>query len=328
MKYLHLHDHCTMARLIIVVLTFASLLSCTKRDNSNESPAEQEYTEAESGDQPIEVDVETDVTVAFQRSEAIFIKQGGNGEKRITKGTDPSISPDGTRLAYTRSTGSGDDYAREIYIIDLQTGREEKLDVPGDNYYGPVWSPDGAHIAFNYFTGTNWEIGIVNSDNTGFRITQGNDEFGMFSPTWHPDGQSIVAHNLSDIIEFDLNGESIRGVNTEKIISAEFSISSSTRFWITADRQYLFFNAEVDEYRDDLEGPLEVIAYCNLDTNENGRISPEGLYATDLYVTPELELFFDGFKENQEFSDIYQYDFKTRELDIVVGNGTGPSSTQ
>ena len=307
----------------LLSITFA-LLACSKSDNGDEkNEIETDLVDPETE----ETDKFVEALVAFQRGEAIYIMADGDKEKRIAKGTNPCVSPDGKKLAYTKAGGSGNDFTREIFIVDLETGKEEKLNVQGNNYYGPMWSPDGKHISFSYFTGSNWEIGIINSDNSGFRTTEGNDDLGLFSPTWHPDGQSIVAHNMSDIIEFDLNGESIRGVNIDKIISEEYSISSSTRFWITEDREYLFFNAEVDEYRDDLEGPLEVIAFCNLDTNETGRVSPPGLYATDLCVTGGLKLLFDGFKENQETSDIYRYDFHAGKMGIVVRNATEPSST-
>jgi hypothetical protein len=63
--------------------------------------------------------------------------------RRIAKGTDrqPSWSPDGTKIAYTR--GSSGVWATAI--LDLKTGATEVLTIPG---HDPQWSPDGRYIAF------------------------------------------------------------------------------------------------------------------------------------------------------------------------------------
>ncbi|MFF5333573.1 hypothetical protein [Streptomyces sp. NPDC013181] len=68
--------------------------------------------------------------------------------------TDPAFSPDGTRLAFTRST-PGADGARtsQVLIADLGTGRVTgRIVPPSDGVQGsdaqPAWSSDGTLIAF------------------------------------------------------------------------------------------------------------------------------------------------------------------------------------
>ncbi|MDX1520205.1 MAG: DPP IV N-terminal domain-containing protein, partial [Anaerolineae bacterium] len=57
--------------------------------------------------------------------------------------TDPAYSPDGTRLAYA----SRRDRNWDVYVLDLQTGRETRL-TDSPHYDGaPSWSPDGQFIA-------------------------------------------------------------------------------------------------------------------------------------------------------------------------------------
>ena len=58
------------------------------------------------------------------------------------------ISPDGKRVAYTRATGDimTDGARREIWLIDLATGRETPLGVAGSAR--PRWSPDGTRLAY------------------------------------------------------------------------------------------------------------------------------------------------------------------------------------
>jgi hypothetical protein len=44
----------------------------------------------------------------------------------------------------------------------------EKL--PSDNAYGPVWSPDCAHLLFRIYTGDHWRLGLIGTDGSGFQF--------------------------------------------------------------------------------------------------------------------------------------------------------------
>jgi hypothetical protein len=60
----------------------------------------------------------------------------------------------------------------------------------GYNIYSPRFSPDGKRILFSYFDGASRNIGIINSDGTGFRpvLARPYDER---DPEWSPDGKSF-----------------------------------------------------------------------------------------------------------------------------------------
>ena len=66
----------------------------------------------------------------------------------LAQATDPQISPDGKRIAYTRASGDimidGD--RREIWLIDVASGRQTPLGIAGSSR--PRWSPDGTRLAF------------------------------------------------------------------------------------------------------------------------------------------------------------------------------------
>jgi TolB protein len=80
----------------------------------------------------------------------------------VNKQTDPYISPDGTKLAYTANAGNGD---RHVEVTDLVTKQKTLLATKNNNCYGPVWSPDGQWIAYNAFINSTWFICIIDKDN-------------------------------------------------------------------------------------------------------------------------------------------------------------------
>lgn len=66
----------------------------------------------------------------------------------LSQAGDVQISPDGKRIAYTRSTGDimTDGARREIWLIDVATGRQTPLGIAGSSR--PRWSPDGTRLAY------------------------------------------------------------------------------------------------------------------------------------------------------------------------------------
>src|SRR5271156_591323 len=88
-------------------------------------------------------------SIAFARDDnTVWIANlDGSGAKRVAAGVDPVISPDGTRVAYNTESASGPE--RRIVVMDLATGeRTTFANVPSDNAFGPIWSPNGTKVLF------------------------------------------------------------------------------------------------------------------------------------------------------------------------------------
>ncbi len=79
----------------------------------------------------------------------IFMKVGGGAAVRVSKSgnynTEPSMSPDGTLLAYSRLTSSGN----RIFVQDLASGAETQVSFGPGNDVLPSFAPDSYFLAFS-----------------------------------------------------------------------------------------------------------------------------------------------------------------------------------
>lgn len=102
----------------------------------------------------------------------------------------PRVSPDGRRLARHQV-----DAARsnpDIWVDDLERGATLRLTTSADLDLMPVWSPDGAAVAFR--TGTLHEprIGLAASDGSGVIRTMACPATPCAPSDWSPDGRFLV----------------------------------------------------------------------------------------------------------------------------------------
>jgi Tol biopolymer transport system component len=109
----------------------------------------------------------------------------------------PSISPDGTKIAFAlKVPGDGTGHGN-IYIHDRTDGSTSVMwDSPNIDDDRPAWSPDNRHVAFESEAsdGQEYEIRIFDSKESAgalpVNLTQTND-LHEGKPVWSPDGQFI-----------------------------------------------------------------------------------------------------------------------------------------
>ena len=99
----------------------------------------------------------------------------------------PSLSPDGTRLAYSRLDHGNWD----LYVVPTSGGTALRLTTaPGFDGY-PTWSPDGTTIAFESNTSGSYQVATIPAEGGTQKLLTSSPTYGA-RPAWSPDGTRIA----------------------------------------------------------------------------------------------------------------------------------------
>ena len=151
--------------------------------------------------------LKTNVIVhSLQETENQIFNIYPTGMSQITSGRylqGTALSPNGNKLAFVQTLGSGVDSYRALHRINVDGSGLTRMcgpDKPAlDVVYGyPKFSPDGTKILFEAIASNNNGRGIwiANANGNGsdaYKVipSVANSHYGMF-PTWSPDGQKIA----------------------------------------------------------------------------------------------------------------------------------------
>jgi Tol biopolymer transport system component len=139
-------------------------------------------------------------TIAFTRGDHVWLmRDDGSGQRRLTRGADPSWSPDGRKIALSVDRIRYE-WASQIWVVDADghgLRRLTTVERSYDTHSSPVWSPDGKTIAFEGYNDGNYWINVVGVDGSGQReLSQW--PYGDVAPVWSRDGRSIMFTNISN----------------------------------------------------------------------------------------------------------------------------------
>jgi Tol biopolymer transport system component len=124
------------------------------------------------------------------------------GELASSESTfNPALSPDGTRVALSRSTDRG---ARNIWIYDLLRGTSSRLTFDPGVHTAPIWSPDGTRIVFG--STRQGAVNLYQKSATGSGAEEPllvNDQH-KYASDWSADGRFVAYDTVNPKSDSDL----------------------------------------------------------------------------------------------------------------------------
>ena len=137
--------------------------------------------------------------------EIFVINADGGGLRRLTRNavadSDPAWSPDGQKIVWSRSDGTGAD----VFVMNADGSDQQNLTPKPGNRGEPRWSPNGRAILFTAVSPVQpprgsrpyRDVYVMNADGSGQRNLTPTPEAGAFDPAWSPDGHHIAFTRLA-----------------------------------------------------------------------------------------------------------------------------------
>jgi DNA-binding SARP family transcriptional activator len=116
--------------------------------------------------------------------------------------SDPSLSPDGKRLAISKSV---DGRSGDIWIKQLDRGPPVQLTHEGVYNRSPTWMPDGRSVTFSgNIAGGKFRLLTKRAGGSGETALQFSETRDLSNPQWSPDGRWLI---------FEASGAGSRGAD-------------------------------------------------------------------------------------------------------------------
>ncbi len=243
--------------------------------------------------------------------------------RKLVKGSDPAISPDGTQVAYTQSDDEGN---RRIAVLDLATGQSRLVEgIEGKNEFMPVWSADGRKLFFSHFTGSDWALAAVNASGGDFQIVidAATRQVAAYAP--RPNGTDWLCHDLEKFYVVSFSGDGPGTIRDLPKSAPVEGLSMPSRLAVSPDGQSALFSRFMDGEGD--AEPPPAIFRLDLASGKTTCLTPPGLLAdTPTWLPGGQEFLFSAFDPKTEQSAIYRQSIEPGCKPVAIQpSGSNPS---
>lgn len=268
-------------------------------------------------------------SVAFQSETHIAVSNLADAKPKVRKlveGADPAISPDGTKIAYTKSDEEGN---RRIAIYDLGTDKSTLVKgIEGKNEFGAIWSSDGKKLLFSHFAESDWSLASVNATGGGFQIVIDKAVRQAAGFANIPGTSDWLCHDLEGfyLAKMDGNGPAkLTDLPKDKPVEG---LSMPAHLSVSPDGKTALFDKAVDEEtKPDDEGPPSAIFQIEIATGKITRVTPKGLYADGPSWLPDgKEFLFGSFDGKTQTETVHRMAIEPgSKPTLVLKKARGPS---
>lgn len=271
--------------------------------------------------------------IAFERDDAVWIANlDGTGEKKISDGIFPAISPDGTRVAFVTVEKSAANYIRRIAVVEITGGKATIFkDVPSNNSYYPVWSPDGKRIVFTLRENEFWDLATIAPDGSKFRFLKKGlpNEATLYSPSWARDEGSIFYQNMTNIYQISLDGAVLAQWNIEKLIP-NGGMNGDGRIAVSPGGKRLLLSTDMGEenHRIDWDGPPAALWIFEMATQKAARITQKTFFGWDGCWIDNDNVLFLSQPAGEKSTSIYRMSINGKNLKRLIKNARCPTVSE
>ena len=269
-------------------------------------------------------------TFSFQRDDFIAISHlsdaKGSSLKILGKGTDPCLSPKGSRIAFTQSDDAGD---RRIAIQDLAQATPTLVKgVPGKNEFMPIWTPDGLRLGFNHFGQSDWLFAMVDAAGGNFQIIKGEKDRKVAGACPILAGDEWLCHDLESFFILKVSGENGGTVRDLPKSDAVLSLSMPSWIAVSPDGKTALFDMGVESEADPKDGYVpNAIFQIHLETGKITRVTPKGVIADHpTWLPGSKEFLFGGFDKKSESPAVYRMSLEAGSLpSLILTHASSPT---
>lgn len=265
--------------------------------------------------------------IAFARGSEILVAQlDGSHPRQIAKGSFPDISPDGTRIVFNTE---GD--KRRIALVDVATKKVKifQAEIPSDNCFGAIWSPDGSQILFNIWADNKWHLASIRADGSGFRYVRkstGTSD-SLWSICWAPDGKSIYGQDLEQIYRFSLEGKEEARWETAKLFP-KGGLNSGSSLAVAPDGKRLLVEVDMEEQEAPIpnwEGPPPALWVWEVASGRTTRLTPNGLMAMEACWVDDARILYVSQAAKEKQPGLSEMTLTEKNRQMLLKDARAPS---